>query len=58
MKDRGNLVAGDIILGIDGHEIDDISTLLATLENYQIGDRVKLRYLRENKENTISLILK
>jgi S1-C subfamily serine protease len=58
MMDRSHLVAGDIILGIDGHEIDDISTLLSTLENYHIGDRVKLRYLREKKENTTSLILK
>lgn len=58
MMDKGHLVAGDIILGIDEHEIDDISTLLSTLENYHIGDRVKLRYLRENEENTISLILK
>ncbi len=56
--DRSHLIAGDIILGIDGHEIDDISALLSTLENYNIGDRVKLKYLREKKENTTSLILK
>ena len=56
--DRSHLVAGDIILGIDEHEIDDISTLLTTLENYHIGDKVKLKYLREKKENTISIILK
>ena len=58
MMDRGHLVPGDIILGIDGHEIDDISTLISTLDNYHIGDRVNLRYLREKKENTTSLILK
>lgn len=58
MMDRSHLVAGDIILGIDEHEIDDISTLLTTLENYHIGDKVKLKYLREKKENTISIILK
>ncbi len=56
--DRAHLLTGDIILSIDEHEIEDINTLLSTLENYQIGDRVKLRYLREKKENTISLILK
>jgi S1-C subfamily serine protease len=58
MMDNIHLIAGDIILGIDGHEIDDISTLLHTLDNYNIGDSIKLRYLREKKENTISLILK
>ncbi|WP_373031219.1 S1C family serine protease [Sulfurovum sp.] len=56
--DKAHLLTGDIILGIDGHEIEDINTLLSTLEKYQIGDRIKLRYLREKKENTISLILK
>jgi S1-C subfamily serine protease len=55
---RGQLIAGDIILGIDGHVIDDISTLLTTLDKYHIGDSVNLRYLREQKENTTSLILK
>ncbi len=58
MMDNIHLIAGDIILGIDGHKIDDISTLLNILDNYNIGDSVKLRFLREKKENTISLILK
>lgn len=56
--ERGRLVPGDIILGIDEHEIDSISTLLNTLDNYSIGDSIKLKYLRGEKENTISLILK
>jgi len=58
MMNRGHLIAGDIILGIDEHEIDNISTLLSTLENYSIGDKIKLRYIREKKENSTSLILK
>jgi S1-C subfamily serine protease len=53
----GQLIAGDVILGIDGYEIDDIHTLLNTLDNYRIGDRVNLRYLREEKESTTSLVL-
>ena len=58
IMDNSHLIAGDIILGIDEHEIDSISTLLSTLENYRIGDKVKLRYLREKSENSTSLILK
>lgn len=58
MMSGGNIAAGDIILEIDDHKIDDISTLLDTLENYRIGDKIKLRYLRNEKENTTSLILK
>ena len=58
MMDSGHLIPGDIILGIDDYEIDDISTLLSTLDNYSIGDKIKLRYLREKEEKTLSLILK
>jgi len=58
IMDSTHLIAGDIIVGIDGHEVDDISTLLSTLDNYSIGDSIKLKYLREKKEKTVSLILK
>lgn len=58
MMNRGDLTAGDIILGIDRYEIDSISTLLSTLENYRVGDRVTLRYLRDKQEKTTSLVLK
>ena len=58
MMDHDHLIPGDIILGIDDHQIDSINTLLDTLDNYRIGDSIKLRYLRGKDENTISLILK
>jgi S1-C subfamily serine protease len=58
MMDSAHLIPGDIILGIDSHEIDSINTLLNTLDNYTIGDSIKLRYLRGKREHTISIILK
>lgn len=51
------IVAGDIILKIDKHLIKDNKTLLNKLEEYNIGDRVKLQFLRNNKTETTSLIL-
>lgn len=58
MVGEGDLAAGDIILSIDGKVIDDINTLFSILEQYNFGDRVELRYLRQKKENNVSVILK
>lgn len=55
---KGEMIAGDIILSINGEEIDSISTLLSTLEKYTKDQSVKLKYLRNSRENTISITLK
>jgi S1-C subfamily serine protease len=46
LDSRRNIIPGDIILSVDGHEVEDVSSLLAILEEYQIGDRVKLKVWR------------
>ena len=51
------VVAGDIIISIDEKKIDSIKTLLDTLENYYIGDRVNLKYLRDGTEKITSITL-
>ncbi len=51
------IISGDIILGIDDHAINDTKMLLETLEKYNIGDQIKLTYLRDEKEKQLSLKL-
>jgi S1-C subfamily serine protease len=51
------IVSGDLITAIDTHPIDSIKTLLSTLEKYAIGDKVKLKVIRNKKEVEISLVL-
>lgn len=48
---------GDIILSIDGHQVEDTGALLDRLEKYYRGDRVKLTYLRERKEKSTMITL-
>ena len=48
---------GDIIVGIDNNEINTPSDLYAILRKYKPGDKIKLKYLRENKEIITEMFL-
>ena len=48
---------GDIIIGIDNNEINNPKDLYAILKKYKPGDKVKLKYIRNNEENVTNLIL-
>ncbi|MDD2451965.1 trypsin-like peptidase domain-containing protein [Sulfurovum sp.] len=48
---------GDIILSINGEEVDTPALLLDTLEKYHSGDRIKLQYLRENEVKSTMITL-
>ena len=53
----GQYTLGDIIIGIDKTPIKNNDDLFATIEKYKIGDKVKIRYIRDNKEKTTSVTL-
>jgi S1-C subfamily serine protease len=48
---------GDIIIGIDNNEINNPKDLYAILKNYKPGDKIKLKYLRNDKEYITDLVL-
>jgi S1-C subfamily serine protease len=52
-----NIIIGDIILSIDGQNVTSTSKLLNILDKYQIGDEVSLEILRDNKKESISIVL-
>ena len=51
------IISGDLIIGIDQHKIEGTKMLLSTLEKYNIGDRVKLKIMRNRQEVVIPLTL-
>jgi len=55
--DGEGLLASDMILNIDDHRIEDTETLLDTLEQYRIGDRVNLNILRDGQELQVAVTL-
>jgi len=50
-------VPGDIIQAIDAHSVRDAEDLADTLERYDIGDRVKVRFLREGRVREVVVML-
>ncbi len=55
--EKAGLQAGDIIIELDGVKTDDLKSYSDLLKKYQPDDVVKLKILREDKEETISLKL-
>ena len=54
---NNTIISGDVIVGIDQHKVENTKMLLFTLEKYHIGDRVKLKIMRNKKEVEIPLVL-
>ena len=55
--DIAGLQAEDILIELDGDKTDDLKTYSDLLKKYQPNDVVKLKILRDNKEQVISLKL-
>ncbi len=48
---------GDVITSIDGKSVNNLDELLALLENKNVGDSVKVDYLRKKEKRTTTVIL-
>ncbi len=53
----GGVVPGDIILSIDETRVESVGKLLARLDQYQVGDTVKVKVLRKDSELTLDVTL-
>lgn len=59
MRDRyGRIYLGDIILKVDGKEVNSRDDIYHILGKYKIGESVTLDYLRDGKKKKIKLKLK
>jgi S1-C subfamily serine protease len=46
---EGEFIGGDTIVSVDGKKIESVARLLATLDDYRIGNTVRLGVRRGNK---------
>jgi len=53
----GGIVPGDIILAIDDKPVQEVGKLLSRLDDYQVGDTVRLKLLREGQETEVKVTL-
>jgi S1-C subfamily serine protease len=47
---RNSIIPGDVIVAVDGKEVDSAGLLAARLDDYKPGDAVRLKVWREGKE--------
>ncbi len=55
--ESSGLKVGDIILSIDGEEVEDSTYLKYMLYKHKIGDKIKVKYYRDNNINEIEITL-
>ncbi len=53
----GRLLPGDIITGIDDRPVDSVAKLLSRLDDFQVGDTVKLNLLRDGRRVDVQVTL-
>ena len=56
-SDDGRIVAGDIIVAINGTAVDSVARLVSRLDDYQVGDAVRLTVLRDGRQTEVSIRL-
>lgn len=49
IKPDGSVEGGDVILRLDGKAVDSVESLIAMLEEYEVGDEVRLEVWREGE---------
>ncbi|MFC0709383.1 S1C family serine protease [Azorhizophilus paspali] len=54
----GGIVPGDIVTAVDGKAIDSVEGLLAILDDYRAGDRVRLSVKRGERQREVELVLR
>jgi serine protease Do len=55
--EKAGLKAGDVILQIEEKEIDDRADLVRTINYYDPGQKVNIRYSRKGKNNDVDVVL-
>jgi S1-C subfamily serine protease len=51
------MLGGDLIVAIDGQEVDDPQDINAIMDKHQAGDTISVTIVRGKKQMTLKLIL-
>ena len=46
-----------MIVGVDGRSIDSVGRLLSRLDDYAVGDTIRLKVMRGNQEREVAVTL-
>lgn len=54
---KGEIIPGDIITAIEGKHVDSVGKLAALLDDYKVGDRIKLNVMRQGNIREVQVTL-
>ena len=57
VRDDGSIAVGDVIVAIDDKPVTSVARLLARLDDYAPGDKVKLTLLRDGRRVVVEAVL-
>ena len=55
--DHAGLQRDDIILSIDGKEVNSVSEIRAEINSHKVGDKIKITYTRGGNSHTVDVVL-
>ena len=55
--DRAGLQRDDVILSIDGKEVNSVSETRAAISSHKVGDTVKVVFIRNREQHTMDVVL-
>jgi len=53
----GTIRPGDVIVGVDGRSIDSVARLLSRLDDYAVGDTIRLKVMRGDQQRELAIRL-
>ena len=53
----GSIIPWDIITAIEGKPVDSVSRLVARLDDFRVGDKIKLTVVRQGKNRVVQTVL-
>jgi S1-C subfamily serine protease len=54
---EGRVVAGDVIVALEGTPVDSVARLTSRLDDHRIGETVRLKVLRDGREIEVDVRL-
>ncbi|MBQ3451515.1 MAG: trypsin-like peptidase domain-containing protein [Selenomonadaceae bacterium] len=54
---RAGFQRGDIILAIDGKEVNSVSEIRAAINSHKVGDKIKIVFVRGGSSHTVDVVL-
>ena len=54
---EGSVVPGDIITAVNGKPVDSVPKLIARIDDYKVGEKVKLTVKRDGKDVDVEVAL-